>query len=241
MSEFFLLVEVKPMGVSLCAEVTPVFHGKAEDREIAKLVELVRETEENKRNPLVELVRRVTRDTESVLTRKAGEFSEAEQIEWELRLERLPERFASIRDFAIAAAKKLGIEGMPPTVTTMPVSVETGTPAESVTPTVKTEQGEGIGGCDSTSHEPLLTDKHIDTLEALRLLGATSRDKRRTASEIAKKFAGDADPGLVKEALAELTRLGYVQSLRGRSGGSWITPQGGNALQLRSGNGSRYQ
>ena len=99
----------------------------------------------------------------------------------------------------------------------------------SMRPAAETEADKGNGG-SATPREPDLTDKHIDTLDALRLLKATARDKRRTAADIARKMAGAADPALVKEPLADLVRWDYVGSILGRSGGSWITKVGKKRL-----------
>lgn len=72
-----------------------------------------------------------------------------------------------------------------------------------------------------------LTELHVEVLEVLSKNNATTRDRRLTGDEIAQKLAGrQKDSGLVKQPLAELSKWHYVASVRGRRGGSWITPKG---------------
>lgn len=76
-----------------------------------------------------------------------------------------------------------------------------------------------------------LPDPQMEVLIALDELKATSEDELKTAAEIAKKSHGEADIYKVKKPLAKLTAQGYVQSVLGRSGGSWITKEGRQRLR----------
>jgi hypothetical protein len=70
-------------------------------------------------------------------------------------------------------------------------------------------------------------DGVLDCLEALRELGATSREKRKTLGEIASKVNPDlVNHGKLKKTMAKLARDRLVASMEGRSGGAWITPAG---------------
>jgi hypothetical protein len=68
-----------------------------------------------------------------------------------------------------------------------------------------------------------LNERHLDVLQALAELNATSFRDRRTASEIAKMCFGESNSSLVKNPLAELLAMGLVDSERGRAGGSWLS------------------
>lgn len=81
------------------------------------------------------------------------------------------------------------------------------------------------------SNLPNFSQRHVDTLQAMKELGATSEKDRKTAEIIAKKRDGEADAHKVKAPLSELAQWGYVQSLTGRDGGSWLTQEGLKRLE----------
>lgn len=81
------------------------------------------------------------------------------------------------------------------------------------------------GGAES------LTESHVETLQALMQLKATTRQTRRTAAEVAKAKDGVADAKRVKALLAYLTKWGFVDSEQGRRGGSWLTEKGERRLK----------
>lgn len=76
-----------------------------------------------------------------------------------------------------------------------------------------------------------LTSRQLDCLDALRSINAISKDTRRSADRIASTIERSADANTVKVPLAELKRLGLVDSSRGRGSGSWITEVGLRALE----------
>jgi len=92
----------------------------------------------------------------------------------------------------------------------------------------------GDGSVTPRVPESRLPESQLEVMKALKVLKAISRDRRRTAAEIAEKARGASDAYLVKEPLASLTRLQLVESLQGRNGGSWLTRKGIAQLRLES-------
>jgi hypothetical protein len=77
--------------------------------------------------------------------------------------------------------------------------------------------------------EQLLTERQKEVLEALRLLGATSPENRRSAAVIAERAGGEATTAeTVKPHLRVLKGLGLVESVSGRgpAGGYYLTQMG---------------
>lgn len=88
--------------------------------------------------------------------------------------------------------------------------------------------------------QPKLFDRHFEVMMALEKLKATCQTQRRPAKIVAKAAFGVADEFRVKESLAELTRIQFVNSVTGRKGGSWLMPKGQEALaQYRKENNFR--
>lgn len=74
--------------------------------------------------------------------------------------------------------------------------------------------------------------RHRELLQGMWRTGAADRQTRRSAAEIAKVVVGPQGSAEdFKAPLAELNRLGLVRSMRGRSGGSWLTDLGVRAAQ----------
>ena len=72
-----------------------------------------------------------------------------------------------------------------------------------------------------------LRPRHLDCMEALRELGATSEDSLAPPRPLAKCAFGDPDKEeALKEACADLRRWGFTQSKGGRGGGRWLTHRG---------------
>jgi len=88
---------------------------------------------------------------------------------------------------------------------------------------------------DSVESLLRLTDRQREVLQAMEELRARSRQSRRTAAEIALRCLGEADPARVKNPLAELTAMGFVDSERERNGGSWLTPEGQARQRIEAG------
>jgi hypothetical protein len=80
---------------------------------------------------------------------------------------------------------------------------------------------------DTGDRASILTKRQRLALRALLELEAVDRESRRTAQDVATKAGGrNADAELFKAPLAELVRLGFVASRRGRGGGCWLTDAG---------------
>jgi hypothetical protein len=77
---------------------------------------------------------------------------------------------------------------------------------------------------DSPAPIERLGDRHVNALEAMQALGATERDKRKNAGEIARRADG-------QYANEDLANRGFARSAQGAKGGSWITPEGKRALK----------
>jgi hypothetical protein len=74
---------------------------------------------------------------------------------------------------------------------------------------------------------PKLNYRQYDILEALRVMGATNAEERRTTQKIAEEAQGkSADPKQFKIPIAALVQLGFVGSQEGRAGGIWLTDVG---------------
>lgn len=84
----------------------------------------------------------------------------------------------------------------------------------------------------SLGPQPDLTDRHNLVLQALLELGAVNLSSRRTTQQVACKAGGrTADAEEFKLPVAELVRLGFVKSKRGRKGGCWLTELGKRQAQ----------
>lgn len=74
---------------------------------------------------------------------------------------------------------------------------------------------------------PELTSLQEKILNALLILNATSVDSRKNKSELLPHVDKETKPTVLKEPLAALKRIGYVDSTGPRRGGGyWITPKG---------------
>jgi hypothetical protein len=73
---------------------------------------------------------------------------------------------------------------------------------------------------------PKLTPRQFEVLQALLILKALNPAVRKTAAEIAKKIEPDMSPVAIKEPMAALQKLGFVDTYRGRHGGCWLTEKG---------------
>ena len=79
--------------------------------------------------------------------------------------------------------------------------------------------------------ETPLSDLEIECLRILVRFDATSAKKRRTSQSLCEGKDGyPGSPEDLKRPLANLSKRGYCGSKKGRDGGSWITPDGGTAL-----------
>jgi len=84
----------------------------------------------------------------------------------------------------------------------------------------------------SLGPQPDLTDRHKLVLQALLELGAVNLSSRQTTQQVACKAGGrTADAEEFKLPVAELVRLGFVESKKGRKGGCWLTEQGKRQAQ----------
>jgi len=84
--------------------------------------------------------------------------------------------------------------------------------------------------------DPVLSPLQYEILEALWRLKGTDAEKRKTASDIAKKVGGNATEQSCKSPLSDLKRRSLVDSKEGRGGGSWLTPKGLELIvQVREG------
>lgn len=79
---------------------------------------------------------------------------------------------------------------------------------------------------DAIPSKPRLSRLHLECLQALVELGAQDEGHRRDANEIAQQAWGIKNGARAKKPLAELRQWGYVESMRGRAGGTWITDSG---------------
>jgi len=84
----------------------------------------------------------------------------------------------------------------------------------------------------SLGPQPDLTDRQKLVLQALLELAAVDLSSRRTTQQVACTAGGRAaDAEEFKAPVAELVRLGFVKSKRGRKGGCWLTEQGKRQAQ----------
>jgi hypothetical protein len=75
--------------------------------------------------------------------------------------------------------------------------------------------------------DPPLGDRARLTLQVLLDEDAFTSDSRITTPDIATKAAGsETDPNQYKEVIADLKRLGFVETREGRGGGCWLTAHG---------------
>jgi predicted transcriptional regulator len=81
-------------------------------------------------------------------------------------------------------------------------------------------------GVDRKS-DPALSDRQYNLLQAMYELEAFHADSKQTTLAIANKAEGpNVNPETFKEPIAELKRLGLVDTKEGRKGGCWLTSKG---------------
>jgi hypothetical protein len=82
-------------------------------------------------------------------------------------------------------------------------------------------------GAKPPAKSPVLTPTQIKILRALQKLRATGQDLRVTARQLCPHVDKQTKPGVLKEPLAGLRRLHFIDSLGPRrDGGYWLTPSG---------------
>ena len=79
-----------------------------------------------------------------------------------------------------------------------------------------------LRACDNGEEE----ERRLECLQALERLGALDSDRRRPASEIAKKIELGLAPASLKRPLSALVREGCVGAKVGRGGGCWLEQAG---------------
>ncbi len=82
-------------------------------------------------------------------------------------------------------------------------------------------------GSSHTARTRALTDRQRNILRALFEGHAFDRETRMTTEAIAESAEGKAaNPETFKQAVAELALLEFVETVRGRQGGVWLSPEG---------------
>ncbi len=69
--------------------------------------------------------------------------------------------------------------------------------------------------------------RHNEVIQAMKLIGATSRERRASSAEIVAKIDGQVCGKSFCCIFADLKRRKVVRATIGRTGGYWLTGKGG--------------